>query len=64
MTDVSGIGKFKFLNVLLCANNQLRDLERFLEFLGKFAFLEQLDLFGNPLAEEPDYRLRIIYTMP
>jgi len=23
-----------------------------------------LDLFGNPLAEEPDYRLKIIYLMP
>lgn len=29
-----------------------------------FAFLQQLDLFGNPLAEEPDYRLKIIYLMP
>lgn len=36
----------------------------FIEFLRKFAFLEQLDLFGNPLAEEPDYRLKIIYQMP
>jgi hypothetical protein len=35
-----------------------------LEFLSKFSFLEQLDLFGNPLAEEPDYRLRIIHAMP
>lgn len=26
--------------------------------------MEQLDLFGNPLAEEPDYRLKIIYHMP
>lgn len=26
--------------------------------------MEQLDLFGNPLAEEPDYRLKIIYNMP
>jgi hypothetical protein len=32
--------------------------------MDNFAFLEQLDLFGNPLAEEPDYRLRIIYHMP
>jgi hypothetical protein len=36
----------------------------FIELLRKFAFLEQLDLFGNPLAEEPDYRLKIIYQMP
>ena len=42
----------------------MRDLDVFLEFLSRFAFLEQLDLFGNPLAEEPDYRLKIIKAMP
>jgi hypothetical protein len=42
----------------------LRNLDKFLAFLSKFAFLDQLDLFGNPLAEEPDYRMKIIYTMP
>ena len=52
------------MNVLLIGDNQLRDLDIFLEFLSKFAFLEQLDLFGNPLAEEPDYRLKIIRAMP
>jgi hypothetical protein len=26
--------------------------------------MKQLDLFGNPLAEEPDYRLKFIYLMP
>ena len=64
LVEIEGIKKFKFLNVLLIANNQLRDLDVFLEFLSKFAFLEQLDLFGNPLAEEPDYRLKIIKYMP
>lgn len=64
LVDITGIKKFKFLNVLLVGNNRLRDLDNFLEFLRKFAFLEQLDLFGNPLAEEPDYRLKIIYHMP
>ena len=64
LSNIDGIKKFKFLNVLLIADNQLRDLDVFLEFLSRFAFLEQLDLFGNPLAEEPDYRLKIIKTMP
>ena len=64
LSDIDGIKKFKFLNVLLISENELRDLDVFLEFLSKFAFLEQLDLFGNPLAEEPDYRLKIIKTMP
>jgi Leucine-rich repeat (LRR) protein len=64
LSSITGIQKYKFINVLLAANNQLRDLGKFLEFLSKFSFLEQLDLFGNPLAEEPDYRLRIIQAMP
>lgn len=52
------------MQVLLCGDNQLRDLDKFIEFLQGFAFLEQLDLFGNPLAEEPDYRFRLIHAMP
>ena len=52
------------MQVLLVGDNQLRDLDKFIEFLQNFAFLEQLDLFGNPLAEEPDYRFRLIHAMP
>ena len=63
-TNIQGISKYKFLNVLLCGDNQLRDLDKFIEFLQGFAFLEQLDLFGNPLAEEPDYRFRLIHAIP
>lgn len=50
--------------MLLAGDNQLRDLEKLLEFITHFQYLEQLDLFGNPLAEEPDYRYRIIHAMP
>lgn len=64
MNNINGIKKFKFLEVLLLANNKLRDLDRFLVQLTKFQYLKQLDLFGNPLAEEPDYRMKIIYLMP
>ena len=64
LTQIKGIEKYKFLQVLLLSDNQLRDLEKFIEFLENFAFLEQLDLFGNPLAEEPDYRFRLIHAMP
>ena len=39
-TNIQGIHKYKFLNVLLCGNNQLRDLDKFIEFLQGFAFLE------------------------
>ncbi len=65
LESIEGIKKYKFLDTLLVANNRLRNLDKFLAFLStKFAFLEELDLFGNPLAEEPDYRLKIIHLMP
>lgn len=64
LTNIEGLKKFKFLETLLIGNNKLRNLDKFLAFIMKFAFLEQLDLFGNPLAEEPDYRMKIIYNMP
>ena len=62
--NIGGLKKFRFLEALLLGNNKLRDLDKFLVQLTKFQYLKQLDLFGNPLAEEPDYRLKIIYLMP
>lgn len=64
VANINGLKKYKFLDTLLIGNNQLRDLDKFLLEITKFSFLKQLDLFGNPLAEEPDYRLKIIYLMP
>jgi U2 small nuclear ribonucleoprotein A' len=62
--NIHGLKKFKFLDTLLLGNNSLRNLDKFLLELTKFAFMKQLDLFGNPLAEEPDYRLKLVYLMP
>lgn len=64
LVSLSGLRTFKFLQVLLASNNQLRNLEKQIVALSRFAFLKKLDLFDNPVAEEPDYRLRIIYHMP
>ena len=64
LEDVAGIRKFKFLNTLLLGGNRLRGLDAFLAFLGRFAFLEHLELTGNPLSEEPDYRLKLIRRLP
>ena len=64
LTNLDGIKKFKFLDTLLASHNRLKDLDKYLLYLAKFSFLEYLDLFGNPLAEEPDYRLKVIYTLP
>jgi hypothetical protein len=64
LVSLSGIRSFKFLRVLLASNNQIRNLDKQLAFLSRFAFLNKLDLFDNPVAEEPDYRLRLVYNIP
>eukprot|EP00743_Colponemidia_sp_Colp-15_P002067 GILK01002243.1.p1 GENE.GILK01002243.1~~GILK01002243.1.p1 ORF type:complete len:519 (-),score=94.16 GILK01002243.1:134-1594(-) len=55
---------FKFLQVLFAGGNQLRDLDANLKFLSRFSFLTHLDLSGNPLSEEPDYRLKVVASIP
>merc|ERR1719401_37805 len=64
LVSLSGLRSFKFLTVLIASNNQLRNLDKQLALLSRFAFLKKLDLADNPVAEEPDYRLRLIYHIP
>jgi len=64
LVNVDVIKSFKFIEVLLFSNNQLKDLNHLLSILSKLTFLKQLALDGNPVAEEPKYRLRIIAQMP
>ncbi|CAJ1377511.1 unnamed protein product, partial [Effrenium voratum] len=64
LVSLAGLRSFKFLRVLLASGNQLRNLDKQLALLSRFAFLKKLDLFDNPVAEEPDYRLRLIYQLP
>lgn len=64
LTSLEGsFQKFKFLQVLFLNNNKLRNLDKNLEILSEFSFLKNLNLFGNPLAEEPEYRYRVIYQI-
>jgi len=56
--------KFTFLETLELSDNNLRNLDRLLEHLQAFKFLKNLELRGNPCCEEPDYRLRVIQTIP
>lgn len=64
LDNIEGIKKFKFLNLLHLEENRLSNLDKFLKFLSRFAFLEYLNLSGNPLSEEPDYRLKVIKAIP
>ena len=36
LSDITGLAKYKFLNVLLIGENKLRDLDEFLKFLANF----------------------------
>jgi len=44
----------KHLETLIIYNNELRDLDKILNFLKSYTHLTHLDLFNNPLAEEPN----------
>lgn len=63
LVSLAGIKNLKFLQVLMASNNQLRNLDKQLALLERFNFLQKLDLFDNPVAVEPDYRLRVIHQV-
>lgn len=58
------LSHFTFLTTLLLGDNHLRNLDRLIEKLAKFTCLEALNLYGNPCAEEPYYRLKVIHAIP
>jgi Leucine-rich repeat (LRR) protein len=58
------LSNMKFLQVLLLNDNKLRNLDFNLNFLKPLSFLKNLNLFGNPMAEEPEYRSRVIFSLP
>ncbi|NWS56067.1 LRC72 protein, partial [Chunga burmeisteri] len=65
LTDISGALKhLRALQILLLHNNQLKKLgETVKELKGMISF-QLLNLFHNPLAQDPDYRLYVIYLLP
>lgn len=65
LTSLEGsLHQMKFLQTLFLNNNKLRNLDQNLLILKDLSFLKNLNLFGNPLAEEPEYRFRVIYALP
>jgi len=64
LVSLSFLKCFKFMRTLLVSNNQIRNLDKQLELLTRASFIRKLDLFDNPIADEPDYRLRMIYHVP
>ncbi|OQS07146.1 hypothetical protein THRCLA_00834 [Thraustotheca clavata] len=65
ITTVEGsLLNFTFLRELRLFNNRIQDLHATLRTLSKLHHLHDLDLFGNPLAEEENYRLHVIAAIP
>ena len=60
----SSIEDMTFLSSLTLYNNKLSDFKGILDILQRRRHLHHLDLFGNPIAEEKDYRLHVIKMLP
>jgi Leucine-rich repeat (LRR) protein len=56
--------RLAFLRRLHLSGNRISDLEKTLSVLRHFRYLEQLDLRGNPIADEPNYRYRVLKCLP
>ena len=59
----SSLNVMKFLETLYLNKNKLKNLDKVITYLSQFKFLKSLNLFGNPVAEEPEYRPRVIDTI-
>ncbi|XP_052232387.1 leucine-rich repeat-containing protein 72-like isoform X2 [Dreissena polymorpha] len=64
LTDVYGsLQHLTCLEVLMLHNNQLTKLDRLVKEFKKMQTLKILNLFNNPVAQEPDYRLFVIHSV-
>ncbi|KAL4224483.1 Leucine-rich repeat-containing protein 72 [Mactra antiquata] len=65
LTDVYGSLKhLTSLEVLMLHNNQITKLDLIVKEFKKMQCLKTLNLFNNPVAQEPDYRLFVIHSVP
>lgn len=65
ITTLEGsLGNMRFLTKLMLHNNKLKDLDVQVEYLARLPFLQELTLFGNSIAEERNYRLKVICKCP
>ncbi|NXO27756.1 LRC72 protein, partial [Cisticola juncidis] len=65
LTDISGALKhLRSLQILFLHNNELKKLGKTVKELKGMISLQTLNLFQNPLAYDPDYRLYVIHFLP
>ncbi|NXB71973.1 LRC72 protein, partial [Donacobius atricapilla] len=65
LTDISGALKhLRSLQILFLHNNELKKLGKTVKEFKGMTSLQTLNLFQNPLAYDPDYRLYVIYFLP
>ncbi|XP_042712521.2 leucine-rich repeat-containing protein 72 isoform X1 [Chrysemys picta bellii] len=65
LTDIAGALKhLHALQILLLHNNQLKNLDTTVKELKGMISLQTLNLFHNPLSQDPGYRLYVTYFLP
>ncbi|NWI58183.1 LRC72 protein, partial [Calyptomena viridis] len=65
LADISGALKHLCsLQILFLHNNDLKKLDKTVKELKGMISLHTLNLFQNPLAYDPSYRLYVIYSLP
>jgi hypothetical protein len=60
LLSLKGMEAFTFLSTLCCYNNEISDLHATIAVLQDYRHLTELDMHGNPLCEETNYRLHVI----
>mmetsp|Transcript_1787 Transcript_1787/g.2808 ORF Transcript_1787/g.2808 Transcript_1787/m.2808 type:complete len:673 (+) Transcript_1787:103-2121(+) len=60
----SSLGEFKFLENLTLNDNFLENMSDVLGELKYLRHLKSLDLFGNPISQEDNYRLLVLGEIP
>lgn len=64
ISTIDGIfDRLKHIETLVIYDNELRDLDKILKNIKGLTSMGHLDLFDNPAAHEPNYKLRVLNDM-